>query len=103
MLMLSLYIGIYYNFLISWSFFYLFSSFTSSLPWATCDNEWNTPNCTVFDRETVNLTTAAPTMATTLGNLSADMTTMAANVSAGLTSVVSSNEYKTDPVTEFWE
>ena len=45
MLMLSLYIGIYYNILISWSFFYLFSSFTSSLPWATCDNDWNTAAC----------------------------------------------------------
>ena len=45
MLMLSLYIGIYYNILISWSFFYLFSSFTSSLPRATCDNDWNTAAC----------------------------------------------------------
>ena len=45
MLMLSLYIGIYYNILISWSFFYLFSSFTSSLPWASCENDWNTAAC----------------------------------------------------------
>ena len=51
MLMLSLYIGIYYNILISWSFFYLFSSFTSSLPWASCDNTWNTGDCgRVMDR-----------------------------------------------------
>ena len=51
MLMLSLYIGIYYNILISWSFFYLFSSFTSSLPWASCDNAWNTAACRrVVDR-----------------------------------------------------
>ena len=51
MLMLSLYIGIYYNILISWSFFYLFSSFTSSLPWASCDNAWNTGDCgRVMDR-----------------------------------------------------
>ena len=49
MLMLSLYIGIYYNILISWSFFYLFSSFTSSLPWATCDNAWNTAACSRVD------------------------------------------------------
>ena len=45
MLMLSLYIGIYYNILISWSFFYLFSSLTSSLPWADCHNSWNTASC----------------------------------------------------------
>ena len=45
MLMLSVYIGIYYNILISWAFFYFFSSFTTSLPWSSCDNWWNTAQC----------------------------------------------------------
>ena len=46
---LSLYIGTYYNIILSWAFFYIFSSFTSSLPWASCDNGWNTKNCRRFD------------------------------------------------------
>jgi SNF family Na+-dependent transporter len=38
------YLGIiYYNMIIAWSFFYLFSSIGSELPWSSCDNPWNTP------------------------------------------------------------
>ncbi|CAH1268033.1 SLC6A5 [Branchiostoma lanceolatum] len=36
---------IYYNMIIAWSLYYMFASFTSMLPWRTCDNWWNTPNC----------------------------------------------------------
>ena len=49
MFMLSLYIGTYYNIILSWAFFYMFSSFTTSLPWASCGNWWNTAACTKFD------------------------------------------------------
>lgn len=31
-----------YIIVISWAFFYLFSSFSAELPWATCGNDWNT-------------------------------------------------------------
>ncbi|XP_024126869.1 solute carrier family 6 member 11a isoform X2 [Oryzias melastigma] len=33
----------------AWAFLYLFSSFSKELPWATCDNEWNTDNCVVIN------------------------------------------------------
>ena len=49
MFMLSMYIGTYYNIILSWAFFYIFSSFTTSLPWASCGNWWNTAACTKFD------------------------------------------------------
>jgi len=38
-------IGIYYNVIIALAFYYLFGSLTASLPWASCDNDWNTPTC----------------------------------------------------------
>ena len=38
-------VAFYYNVVIGWSFCYLFSSFTLDLPWKTCDNTWNSPNC----------------------------------------------------------
>lgn len=31
-----------YIIIIAWAFFYLFSSFGAELPWATCNNYWNT-------------------------------------------------------------
>lgn len=31
--------------IIAWAFFYLFSSFSVHLPWATCGNDWNTGGC----------------------------------------------------------
>lgn len=44
-ILISLYVGFYYNVIISWALFYLFSSFTSELPWVHCNNSWNSPNC----------------------------------------------------------
>ena len=44
-LVVSWYILIYFNVIISWCLFFLFSSFTDPLPWTTCDNSWNTPAC----------------------------------------------------------
>nr|XP_019941056.1 PREDICTED: sodium- and chloride-dependent GABA transporter ine-like [Paralichthys olivaceus] len=37
---------IYYNVVITWALYYLFSSFQEPLPWQSCNNTWNTPNCT---------------------------------------------------------
>ncbi|KAJ8266349.1 hypothetical protein GJAV_G00129390 [Gymnothorax javanicus] len=36
----------YYNIIITWALYYLFSSFQSPLPWENCNNTWNRPNCT---------------------------------------------------------
>ncbi|KAE8288562.1 Sodium-dependent dopamine transporter [Larimichthys crocea] len=44
-ILISLYVGFYYNVIISWALFYLFSSFTGQLPWVYCNNTWNSPNC----------------------------------------------------------
>lgn len=38
-------ICVYYNMVNAWAFHYLFSSFTANLPWASCDNKWNTEAC----------------------------------------------------------
>ena len=35
----------YYNVLIAYALFYMFASITNELPWASCKNLWNTPNC----------------------------------------------------------
>ncbi|XP_061180811.1 sodium- and chloride-dependent glycine transporter 2-like [Saccostrea echinata] len=38
-------ITLYYNIIITWTIFYLGSSFFSPLPWADCENDWNTLKC----------------------------------------------------------
>lgn len=36
----------FYNTVISWAVFFMFSSFQSVVPWKSCNNTWNTDNCT---------------------------------------------------------
>ncbi|OTF76784.1 hypothetical protein BLA29_014215 [Euroglyphus maynei] len=47
MFVMGAYVGIYYNVVVAWSFYYVYSSFTvmPSVPWSSCDNEWNTVEC----------------------------------------------------------
>lgn len=45
MLIISVLIAIYYNVIICYTLFYLFASFVSVLPWGSCTNPWNTPEC----------------------------------------------------------
>ncbi|KAM8802821.1 sodium- and chloride-dependent betaine transporter isoform 1-T5 [Rhynchonycteris naso] len=42
------YLNVYYIIILAWALFYLFSSFTSELPWTTCTNTWNTEHCMDF-------------------------------------------------------
>jgi len=66
MMMLSGYIAIYYNVIISWAFFYFFSSFSWTLPWSSCDNAWNSEYC----REDHDLDTDLETDSVLTSNLS---------------------------------
>lgn len=55
-----LYSSIYYIIILAWAFLYLFSSFSTEVPWASCRNSWNTETCVEFDRiANLNLTIAA--------------------------------------------
>ncbi|XP_045625896.1 sodium-dependent proline transporter-like isoform X2 [Procambarus clarkii] len=49
MFMIAFFIALYYNVIIAWALFYLFSSFTAELPWQSCDHWWNTAACRRFD------------------------------------------------------
>ncbi|XP_066569498.1 sodium-dependent noradrenaline transporter [Amia ocellicauda] len=45
-IIIALYVGFYYNVIIAWSLYYLYSSFTHELPWMKCGHPWNNENCT---------------------------------------------------------
>lgn len=44
-MLIAFYTDFFYNVVIAWSIHFLFSSFTSELPWAKCGHEWNTEYC----------------------------------------------------------
>ncbi|XP_015980144.2 sodium-dependent dopamine transporter [Rousettus aegyptiacus] len=44
-ILISLYVGFFYNVIIAWALHYLFSSFAVALPWTHCNNTWNSAGC----------------------------------------------------------
>uniref|UniRef100_A0AAV2M7J8 Transporter n=1 Tax=Knipowitschia caucasica TaxID=637954 RepID=A0AAV2M7J8_KNICA len=47
--MIIFYGCISYVVILAWAFFYLFSSFSGELPWAVCNNTWNSNLCVVLN------------------------------------------------------
>ncbi|XP_067652266.1 sodium- and chloride-dependent glycine transporter 2-like [Haliotis asinina] len=53
-LAVSCIIVLYYSLMFSWGVYYIYSSFSATLPWTTCGNPWNTPQCVVTGDTAVN-------------------------------------------------
>lgn len=87
-----------YNIILSWSLYYLFSSFTDVLPWSACGHEWNTPNCTEFESIRNRSLIARNNTFSEIGgdNITYD-DAMGEEARKYMRTIVM------DPVTEFWE
>ncbi|KAK6036344.1 hypothetical protein COOONC_26151 [Cooperia oncophora] len=44
-IMIAFYTDFFYNVIIAWGFYYLYASFTLNLPWASCNNSYNSIAC----------------------------------------------------------
>uniref|UniRef100_A0A8L0DLS0 Transporter n=1 Tax=Oncorhynchus mykiss TaxID=8022 RepID=A0A8L0DLS0_ONCMY len=55
---------VYYIVVLAWALFYLVHSFQSELPWAHCNNTWNTDTCVLFDCQNLTSGTGLPENAT---------------------------------------
>ncbi|UYV77966.1 hypothetical protein LAZ67_15003056 [Cordylochernes scorpioides] len=49
MVIISGVVMLYYNIIIAWTLFYMFTSLTKNLPWTHCDPEWSLPSCYSYD------------------------------------------------------
>ncbi|XP_002063030.3 sodium-dependent dopamine transporter [Drosophila willistoni] len=49
--LIAFYVDFYYNVIIAWSLRFFFASFTNTLPWTSCNNAWNTPQCRPFESQ----------------------------------------------------
>lgn len=89
MLVVSFLCCVYYNVIIAWCLYYMFKSFASVVPWANCNNWWNTPDCTLSEKQSnvvtnnggpvnttvlVNSTSCINDTAPIVGNLTGNLT-----------------------------
>ena len=61
MLGATFFVGIYYNMIIGWTLFYMFSGFTSELPWEGCTPNVSSHHCVAPNR-TIELSLPNPTI-----------------------------------------
>ncbi|XP_064629997.1 sodium- and chloride-dependent glycine transporter 1-like isoform X2 [Lineus longissimus] len=106
MIVLSWICTVYYQVIITWVLYYLGNSFQNPLPWATCDNEWNTEFCTSrsgMNMSYLNLTfvNASVGLNATNGSLSYDVTNVA--LVEGNASSLNITRRLMTPSEEFWQ
>jgi len=89
--------NVYYIVILAWAIFYFFMSMRATLPWASCDNLWNTATCVnpyrrkelCFDQKV-------------FGQFAADGSVLMSKICTVGGKNISINAL-TDPVKEFWE
>ena len=97
MVIISGIVCVYYNIIITWTFYYLFMSMRKVLPWSDCDNAWNDERCSLNKFANLNSTDANATMSVNATTLNSTVTAAAA-----VNSTVNSSHLMTASE-QFWE
>ncbi|NP_001191502.1 serotonin transporter [Aplysia californica] len=85
----------YYNTIVAWAVYFLFSSFTNSPPWLSCNNTWNTPNCTTFSDRILPYTEKCETEVLSYNHTMLNTTAMMNDTEAGVSiHLVNATQYK---------
>ncbi len=93
--MVSSVCSVYFNIIITWTLYYLGSSFAGILPWGGCDNDWNSIWCSERGKGTiVNGTVANGTEVYGVVN--------GTNTSVLISNVTDSKKWMS-PAEEFWQ
>ena len=103
MVMVSGIVCIYYNVIVAWTLYFLFMSFRAVLPWSTCDNDWNTPNCVddFAKQGLLNSTDYNSTLSSMNGTI-ANMSVAAIRTAFAIAKNIS-DEHKVSASEEYWE
>ncbi|GAB1608670.1 sodium- and chloride-dependent glycine transporter 2-like [Argonauta hians] len=91
MVVFNAFIAVYYNVIIAWVLYYLYSSMHSTLGWTNCNNAWNTHSCYV------------PLATTNNSHFEVNSTTMDLMLNSTTFSNISSSLGLKSSVEEFWE
>ncbi|KAL7640387.1 UNVERIFIED_CONTAM: hypothetical protein RMT77_008660 [Armadillidium vulgare] len=119
---IAFYVDFFYNVILAWSLRYLFASFATELPWAHCNNTWNTPACqeimedaNIYEEETsydnVSLlfsssvsSSSSSSSASASGDFSSGDSSSTSTAASSSTGILLDGEFvrPTSPAQEYW-
>ena len=108
MIIVSGIVTVYYNIIITWVLYFLGNSVTKDLPWASCNNVWNTPLCfdrtqntSIHDNNITMTTTNSLSVATRM--LNASESPLGNLTVAGFNAALNITAKGRTPAEEFWQ